>query len=215
MKTLLLTGGTWPDDERAMSLYHAADYVICCDGAAHNAVRLGMVPHMLIGDMDSISVQDRHDLLSQGTKETALPMEKDETDTQSACNVAIALGAQKVVIVGGLGGRLDHTLGNIHCLWMLHLEGIEARMESGREVAHIVTEKISLGRYKGYTFSLIPLIQQTEVFRMTGVKYPLVHTPLMLGSTLGISNIVVQQDALLSMQSGTALLLVNLTEEHS
>ncbi len=214
MKTLVLTGGILPSDERVLSLYSEAEYVICCDGAANHAVRLGILPHMLIGDMDSIQQEDHENLIARGVKEIRLKPEKDETDTQAACSAAMELGAQKVVILGGLGGRLDHSLGNIQCLWMLHLEGIEARMESGCEQAVIVTDSIILGKYMGRTFSLFPLLPQTEVFRMTGVKYPLVHTPLLFGSTLGISNIVLQQDAQLMMQSGTALLLVNLGEEN-
>ena len=213
MKTLILTRGNLPSDDRIKTLCREAEYVICCDGAAKHAVRLGILPNMLIGDMDSIDEDDRKTLIAGGAKEVRLKPDKDETDTQAACSVAMELGAQKLVMLGGLGGRMDHSLGNIQCLWMLHLEGVESRIESGKEVAYIVTDSFQFARYPGRTFSLIPLLPQTEVFRMTGVKYPLAHTPLLFGSTLGISNVVQQADAQITMQSGTALLCINLGED--
>jgi thiamine pyrophosphokinase len=210
MNALVLAGGIWPSDDRVLALAKESGDVICCDGAAKNTVRLGIIPQLLLGDMDSITEEDRTHLLNQGVRESRLPAAKDETDGEAACKLAIAEGASRTVILGGLGGRFDHSLGNIHCLWMLHNEGIEAWIESGDELAHIVTSSHKLGKYAGCTFSLIPLLPQTEVFRMIGVKYPLMHTPLMLGSTLGISNAVLQEDAQITMQSGTALLLINL-----
>jgi thiamine pyrophosphokinase len=211
MNTMIMTGGVWPKDEQVVALYHQAEYTICCDGAAKNAVHLGLFPNMLIGDMDSISTEDRRILLGKGVKEVRLKSEKDETDTQAACDIALALGAKKVVIIGGLGLRTDHSLGNIQCLWRMHRDGVEAFMESGCEVAHIVSDTFPIGQYEGLTFSLIPLLHQTEVFRMTGVQYPLSHAALTLGSTLGLSNVVIKKDAQLWMQSGTVLLLVNRT----
>jgi len=212
MNALILTGGVWPSDERVRMLTRDCDFVICCDGAAKDARRLDIIPNILIGDMDSISSEDHAYLMEKGVKERRLPAEKDETDTEAACRYAISHGASKAVLVGGLGARMDHSFGNIQCLWMLHMEGIEARMVSGCEVAYIVTTTYRLGRYNGCTFSLIPLLPQTEVFRMTGVKYPLVHTPLLFGSTLGISNVVADPGAQLTMQSGMALLIINIRE---
>ncbi len=212
MKLLILTGGVWPHDTRVQSLVHGCEFIICCDGAAKDARRLGIMPNMLVGDMDSVSEEDRAYMLAHGVQEAHLPREKDQTDTQVACEIAIEQGSRSVAIIGGLGGRTDHSMGNIQCLWMLHDEGVDARMESGDELAMVVTSECRLGCHTGCTFSLIPLLPQTVVFSMTGVAYPLRQVSLPLGSTLGVSNVVLSQQALLSLQSGAALLIVNLME---
>ncbi len=212
MKALILTGGVWPCDERVVSLAQECDLILCCDGAAKQARRAGIMPDILVGDMDSISLDDRAYVLEHGASEVCLPREKDKTDMQAACDIAIEQAARDVVIVGGLGGRFDHSMGNIQCLWMLHNEGIDARVVSGGEEAQIVASSLQLGCHNGRTFSLIPLLPKTVVLAMTGVKYPLKCTALHLGRTLGISNVVISKQARLTLQSGLALLIVNLTE---
>lgn len=212
MKTLILTGGEWPCDERVQSLVYGCDSVLCCDGAAGHARRLGIQPDVLIGDMDSIMEHDRAYMSDMGVQEICLPSEKDQTDTQAACRLAIRQGANDAIIIGGLGNRTDHSLGNIHCLWMLHDAGVAARICAGDEEARIITDTCSLGRYVTRTFSLIPLLPDTVVFSMTGVKYPLDRVPLMFGSTLGISNIVLSDRAQLTVHPGAALLIINLAE---
>ena len=117
------------------------EFIICCDGAAKDARRLGIMPNMLVGDMDSVSEEDRAYMLAHGVQEAHLPREKDQTDTQVACEIAIEQGSRSVAIIGGLGGRTDHSMGNIQCLWMLHDEGVDARMESGDELAMVVTSE--------------------------------------------------------------------------
>jgi thiamine pyrophosphokinase len=212
MNALVLTGGAWPEDARATELVKTASLIVCCDGAAKHARRLGIVPHVLIGDMDSIEEEDHAWMRAKGVHEVRLDRKKDETDTEAACHLAITRGAQRVALIGGLGGRTDHSLGNIQCLWMLHSEGVDARIESNGEMALIVSSSLDLGRFCNLTFSLIPLLSPATVFRMTGVRYPLTHALLPLGSTLGLSNVVESDSAQLTMQSGTALIIVNLKE---
>ena len=82
------------------------DAIICADGGLLIAETLGLIPTHLIGDYDSMNMPDSTDIIK-------LPMEKDMTDTEAAVDMAVALGYEHITVLGGLGGRFDHTMGNL------------------------------------------------------------------------------------------------------
>ena len=96
-----------------------SDYIICADGGVDIAKTYGIMPDCVIGDFDSTINSNRLDCLY-----ITLPSEKDFTDTEAAINHAIELGIRDITVYGGIGGRLDHTLGNVglcSCLMANHV----------------------------------------------------------------------------------------------
>ena len=207
MNALIYTGGDWPEDTLVRRLVQQADDFICCDGAANRACSLGLPIRLLVGDMDSIQLSVFKSLQTQ-TPILRLPCEKDWTDLEMACNLAIERGADRVTIVGGLGGRMDHAMGNLQCLFALARRGVDAQMEGRDEVVRVLLKEGRILGAKGKTFSLVPLLPDTIVQRMEGAFYPLHHAALPLGCTLGISNVAVEDVVQIQIQQGAALLFI-------
>src|SRR3990167_2962187 len=92
------------------------DKIICADGGLRFAKKLGIKPDILIGDFDSLKKSDFSGLNKNKTKVLRFPKEKDKTDTQLALEYALSSGAGEIIMLGSLGGRVDHMLANIHIL---------------------------------------------------------------------------------------------------
>ena len=97
--TPLLPGSFSPDD-----------YIIAADAGIRNAAALGVKPHLVMGDMDSLEKSE----VPEGA--VLFPVRKDDTDLMLAVKKGIELGYQTFLIYGALGGRLDHTFASIQTL---------------------------------------------------------------------------------------------------
>ena len=118
------------------------DLKISADCGYKNAKKLGIVPDFAVGDFDSGSMAE----LPRETEIIEVPAEKDFTDTQLAVDVALEHGADHVIIIGGLSGRLDHTMSNLSLLEKLWATGIRA----------IITDGKNQVRYIDRTSELVP-----------------------------------------------------------
>ena len=106
------------------------DLVIAADSGLLNASALGFTPDILVGDFDSLGREN----IPRDVEVVDLPAQKDFTDTQAACQIALDNGARELIFVGGLDGRLDHTLSNMAILRSLFEKRIRAEItdENGR-----------------------------------------------------------------------------------
>lgn len=207
MKTVIYTGGDWPAGEIVSSVVKQADDFICCDGAANKALSHHAPIRLLVGDMDSIVPDVLHSVQLQASV-LRLPREKDWTDLEMACNIAVERGADTITIIGGLGGRTDHALGNLQCMFALAQKGVDVRMEAQDASVRVLLGNEKLIGAKGKTFSLIPFLPDTVVARMEGAFYPLHHAALPMGCTLGVSNVATEEIVEIDIQQGAALLFV-------
>ena len=107
MKALIIGSGNF--SRKALGLLDREFYTICADGGYDHAKKQGIVPDILLGDLDSIS--ERADI-----KTLVFPTEKNETDSEIALLYAIEKGYKDIVLTGVTGTRLDHTLNNIFLL---------------------------------------------------------------------------------------------------
>ena len=126
-------------------------------------------PDGLLGDFDSASPQAVDALVSLGAWIEHFPTQKDETDTQLAVERAILMGATQVTLAGGMGGRLDHALGNLQLLMHLEERGIPAMMVSGHCRAWAACRCMAIPGKPGDLLSLIPF--GTVLFGMFGILY--------------------------------------------
>ena len=207
MQVLIITGGILPDDAVLLGAAQAADAVLCADMGAQTALRLGVPVHRYVGDMDSLPAELLAKIRRQDTSVEQHPREKDETDTQLAVDMAIAMGATQVTIAGGLtgrgGGRFDHGLGNLLLLIRLHQAHIPAVFwDACNRIQVIMNQIVSLPGRPGALISLFPFGEGVVITEFSGVRYPLHHYTLPIDRPLGISNEFIDTQATLEVRGG-------------
>ena len=190
--------------DMAQELAESADYIIAADGGQNRAREFGLQPDCVIGDFDSTTLDEGFDCLY-----ITYPAEKDLTDTEAALTHALEKGCRNVILLGGMGGRLDHTMGNIGLLDKYynsfdHMEFIDGknRMEllknSGRTLKRDA-------RYK--YFGLVSLNAEASGIDIRGAKYELTGASLERASTLGVSNEFSEDTVEIYVREGTLLIV--------
>ncbi len=177
--------------------------VIAADSGYDNAKALGYAERcdFVVGDFDST----KEKAFCSRAKVVRVPAEKDETDTQLAINIAIENGADELYIIGGLSGRLDHTLSNIYLLEALARVGAYATICDGKNRVRYLRERSSLlilkSEYK--YFGLILSDKQAKGVTIDGAKYPLKNAKLTRNDpSFAISNEVAENFAMVSTKKG-------------
>lgn len=169
------------------------DMILAADSGYHKAMALGITPHKLVGDFDSLFDGAPTETLPEGMEIYKSPCEKDETDTMLACEIAVEAGAEEILIIGGTGGRADHGLSNILYLENLDRRGIRALLTDGENRIQVHHDCIvKLPDRKGY-FSVFAL--DTCKVTLTGCKYPLTDAILERFMPYAVSNEVTSEEA--------------------
>lgn len=176
--------------------------VIAADSGYDNAKALGLAERcdFVVGDFDSTKERT----FCSRAKIIRVPSEKNETDTELAINTALENGADELYIVGGLSGRLDHTLSNLYLLEALSKSGASAVICDGRNRVRYLKERSSflIPRSDYKYFGLISLEKETKGVSIEGAKYPLKNATLKRGTSLAISNEVSENFAMVSCKKG-------------
>jgi thiamine pyrophosphokinase len=175
------------------------DIVVAADSGYENAKLLGVKPNFIVGDFDSYSKSK----LPKDAELVEVPAKKDFSDTQLAVDVALSHGADEIVIIGGLGGRLDHTLSNLGILRKLSSLKIRAIACDGyNRIRHIksTSELIIRSDYK--YFSVIADDDKARGVSIEGAKYPLKNATLKRENQYAISNEIEKNCALVSVKRG-------------
>jgi len=206
MRAVILAAGAVHDYERLHPLVGKPDLVICADGGIAHAAPLGLSPSLILGDFDSADAGLLTKLASRGTPVQRVPVEKDSTDTHLALNEAVSRGATEVLLVGGAGSRLDHTLANI---LLLPGYATPVTMADGKNIARLLRsgERLVLQGREGEYISLLPLTPTVTGVVAEGVKWPLASATLRWGESLGVSNQFAGPTARVRIDEG-ALLVV-------
>lgn len=191
------------DDPAALgAMLQPDDWLVAVDGGLRHAHAMGRAPHVLIGDLDSVSGAEIDWVSAAGGRVLRYPPEKDETDLELALELARAEGYTTVLLVAALGGRVDHMLGNLSLLAHPALDGLDALVvEPGMEIFLIRGEREIEGR-AGDLVSLLPLFGAARGVRTEGLQYPLRDEDLLPYRTRGISNVMLGSRASVSLQSG-------------
>ena len=205
MKAVIISGGTIRYYSCCEKYIADADLIICADGGARHAAGFGVTPHVLIGDFDSIAPDDFERFKSMGVQMIKFPAEKDKTDTELAVDFAIEKGFKSIVIIGGIGTRLDHTLANVFLLKKMLDAGVEGMLADERNEAMLVRSGLSMRREPGMKLTLLALSEKASGITTTGLYYPLADETLELGSTRGVSNEFEAETAGVSVTGGLLL----------
>lgn len=185
--------------------------VIAADSGLDLAYRLGVTVDVLIGDLDSVSAEALARAKTEGVLVERHPRDKNETDLELAFRVAMAEGAESVVVVGGRGGRFDHYLAN--ALFIATRTGIDVEWRIGSACVYRVNGRLQLTTTPGATVSLLPIGGPARGIHTTGLRWKLSGDTLDPGSTRGMSNASVAADVTVQVDEGNLLVVVP-REEH-
>lgn len=198
MRAFVYTGGNVLT-EHVIEKPKGEDYVIAADAGLINARRFGVEPHVLVGDFDSLGEPD----VGKDTEVIRVPAEKNETDTQLAVKLALEQGAREIVIVGGLDGRLDHTLsvlGILEYLDSIHVHGI---VTNGKNRARFLRNNSTLIPRSHFRYiSLIAADPKVKGVSVEGCKYPLHRATLDRLNQYAVSNEIDGNCALVDVRRG-------------
>lgn len=135
-------------------------------------------------------------------------MEKDMTDSEAAIDLAYADGYRDITVLGGLGGRFDHTMGNIGLLSKYLEKGISLRLEDGYNRVSMKapgTYRIRKDRFK--YLGLVSYSATVENLSVSGTKYSLQNHTLTNKTTLGVSNEITSDEAVISFTEGELIVI--------
>lgn len=210
MRIIILANGVLADPDAARALLNAArdpsgDLVIAVDGGSLHARALGIVPHIVVGDLDSLPVEEHARLSELGVRFAIHPAHKDQTDLELALEVAAKEGADEIVILAALGNRWDQTLANCLLLALPAVRHLPVRLVDGAQEVRLVQGEAIITGQPGDTLSLIPLLGDAHGVTLEGLFYPLQEATLPFGSTLGISNVLTAPQARIRVRDGLLL----------
>ena len=198
MRAFIYTGGA-VRTEFITEHPKADDLCIAADSGYHTAVALGERIDLLLGDFDSIGSIPR----DGGLEIQQVPAEKDYTDTQLAVEIAVDRGAEEIIIVGGLTGRLDHTLSTLAILEDLHGRGLHGYVTDGQSRAHYMKSSSTLIARSGYKYlSLIAADEVVKGVDIEGCKYPLKRATIRRRMQFAVSNEITGNVAFIAVKKG-------------
>jgi thiamine pyrophosphokinase len=177
--------------------------IICADSGLRHARALGIEPDWILGDFDSSQEQPT------GAHVLRYPPEKDDTDTMLAVKFALSLGVVHIDIYGGLGGRLDHMIANLQVLRYLTEQGAEGTLcdaQNWMTVQNAGTTR-QYPKRDGWYFSLLSLSDCCTGVSISGTKYCLQNGTLSGNFPLGVSNEIEAEQAEVTIQQGSLLVL--------
>lgn len=190
--------------DMAQDLAETADYIIAADGGQNRAREFGLQPDCVIGDFDSTTLDEDFDCIY-----ITYPAEKDLTDTEAALAHALEKDCRNVILLGGMGGRLDHTMGNIGLLDKYYSSFDHMEFVDGKNKMELLKDSgRSLERDPRYKyFGLVSLNAEASGIDIRGAKYELTGASLERASTLGVSNEFKEDTVDLCVQEGTLLIV--------
>jgi thiamine pyrophosphokinase len=201
---LVFAGGDPPPVELLGDVDRSA-LVIAADSGLDHALALGFTPDVVVGDLDSVTADALARARDAGADVEPHPAEKDETDLELALRRAVALGVQRVTVIGGGGGRHDHLLANALVLGHDDYAGLAVDALVGRARLTVIRDRAELHGAPGSFLSLLPLGGPARGIRTEGLRYPLRDEELAPGTTRGVSNEFLTPRAAVSLDAGVLL----------
>lgn len=203
MRRCVIVGGADIERyDRIRARLREDDFFIYCDSGLKHRAGLGIIPNLIVGDFDS------HENPHLDIETIVLPCEKDDTDTVFAVKEALKRGFQDFLLVGVIGGRLDHTLGNVSLLLMLDAQGKSAvALDDCSELEMVSDRPVQIEDRYPY-FSLLNISGLAQGITIRNAKFPLSNAEITCEYQYGISNEVLPgMTAEVSVENGRLLLV--------
>lgn len=195
---VVLSGG--PPPQAALELPPGAK-VVTANGGAELARQLDLQVDLAVGDFDSVS----KDRLSHVLAFERHPEAKDATDLELAMQAALRLGAERVLLIGSDGGRLDHLFGGLQLLASPSFTGVQVDAQLGPSLVHVIRHDRTIAGRQGELVSLFAMHGDALGVSTQGLRYPLEAETLQPGSSRGVSNVFEAPLARVTLVEGVLL----------
>jgi thiamine pyrophosphokinase len=200
-RALVIANGEPPKKQLLQSLARESGVVICADGGANTALKFGILPDVIVGDLDSIHAEA---LVKFHKVPTYEDRDDESTDLEKAIAWALKQKYDHIVVIGASGRRIDHSVGNLGVLPKFYPDAVIRFIDDLGELVY-VGRGITFDAKRSDVISLIPL-SRCEGITTQGLKYALDDEALELGVREGTSNVVVNTPVTIKVQKGHLLL---------
>jgi thiamine pyrophosphokinase len=204
-RTVVAVAGGDPVPPHVAALLPSNATVIAADSGLSVAMALGLDVDVVVGDLDSVDQGDLADARANDVEVRRFPPDKDATDLAIAMDAAISHGADRIVLVGGHGGRFDHLLANALLLASPSYAEVEVIAHMGDATVHVVRRQAQLSGSPGELVSLLPVHGPARGVVTDGLLYELTGDDLPAGSTRGVSNEFRTPTATVTLSDGVLL----------
>ena len=200
-RALVIANGEPPKKQLLQSLARESGVVICADGGANTALKFGILPDIIVGDLDSIHAEA---LVKFHKVPTYEDRDDESTDLEKAIAWALRQKYDHIDVIGASGRRIDHSVGNLGVLPKFYPDAVIRFLDDLGELVY-VGRGITFDAKRSDVISLIPL-SRCEGITTEGLKYALDDEALELGVREGTSNVVVNTPVTIKVQKGHLLL---------
>ena len=188
------------------------DKIIAVDGGANNARDVEILPNLIIGDLDSITEQNKKYYYQNNVELLKFPVEKDQTDSEIAVDYCLKNGINQIFLTAALGGRVDQQLANLNLLEYINELNLEARIISEKIEIALISSSRKFVDKKGYRLSLIPQNKIVKGVSIKGCKYNLENHDIKRSESRGISNLIENKQAEVTLESGLLIYVLEKLE---
>lgn len=205
IKTIaIIAGGTINDRPFHQKILANANLIICADSGADNALKLGVIPNYVIGDLDSIKYSTLQKLQKISNCRILFDRNQNKTDLELAIVLAESCNPAEIIIIGAIGDNLDHTLANVVCLDKIRRD-ISACIIDNRHEINLVKKSLTLKGKKGDIVSVITLTPVKNL-KYSGLQWAPDKTCSVFG-WFGIRNRMTKSPAKITLDSGKVLVI--------
>lgn len=203
MRCVIICAGEYGEIDFKLS---PSDFIIACDGGMDYAVKMGITPHMIMGDFDSV----------KGDIPPEIPVkrftsEKDDSDSILAAYEGLKRGYTEFIFLFSLGNRLDHTIANLQALSLLEKYGATGTLIGVFETAFLAGKSRGIKAEYGANISVFAWGGDAEGVTLTGMKYPLKDYNLSCSYPIGLSNILNGEEGRIEVRSGNVLIIQSIS----
>lgn len=183
------------------------DIIICADGGLKTALKVGVIPDVLMGDFDSVE-KEEYDYIKEKTKVIAYQKRKNYTDVFLCLKYAMENGYNDIVLFGVLGTRLDHSLVNIYLLKYAFDNFSKVKIINEYNEIFLINNYIRLSGVKDKTISVLPYSDVIDGIYLKGFSYPLYNATMSKENPYGVSNYADSDSVEIKINSGTAVIVI-------
>lgn len=204
-KGLIIASGSIENLDLLEEQIHDHDFVLCADGGIRYVYGMNVKIDAIIGDLDSVDDGFLQYIKENKTLLIKHPSEKDDTDTELALKYLIEKGYDYISLVGATGTRMDHTLANTMLLMRYSTDKVKVRLIDGNNTIYFTKDYLKLYKKENYYVSIIPTTRPGVLVSLNGFYYPLENSHIEFGTSLGISNKIVDNIGEIHIIRGEAL----------
>lgn len=211
MKALIVGNGSIKKYDRLLEYAKNADYFVCCDGGMKYFFKCGIIPDIIIGDLDSAKKEYIDYFKKKNIAFKVFEPEKDFTDME-LCLMYILnspdLTVDEIFIFGGMGTRFDHSLSNAHILKKaLDREVLAWLIDENNKIC-LINGHIKIKGVENDLVSLIPFTEEVSGITTKGLYYSLSDAVMRIGDSVGVSNVMTCDECEISVRDGILFVIL-------